>query len=146
MASPPSPLRAALNAVLAPILVFGILALLFNQTLGRRCTSSLVAESPSPTGLTKALITVRGCRAAGTYTTQVSLVTGNAHSPTDSGNVLTVEAGDGRRSAWPPGGPEVSVEWAAETLLIVHYDSTDRVLRTATRVDRVSIMKAGLQR
>jgi hypothetical protein len=74
---------------------------------------------------------------------QVSILDATQSVP-DSPNVLAVEVNGGRPTEWSLGGPEVSVTWTADTLLLIRYNPADHVIRSADRVRGVSIHHAAL--
>jgi len=114
----------------------------FNLFFGG-CARSLVAESLAPSGILKATISVRACRAKQEFTTELSIITATQSLP-DSPNVLAVQASDGRATQWSFGGPEIRLTWVADTLLLVRYSPADRVVRSTDRVRGVSIEHAAL--
>ena len=130
--------RIALTMALG---LFVLAYAVFNLFFGG-CARSLVTESPAPSGVLKASVSVRACRAKQEFTTELSIISA-AQSLPDTPNVLAVQASDDRATLWSFGGPEIRITWVSDTLLLVRYSPADRVIRSAERVRGVSIQHAG---
>ena len=107
--------------------------------LGSMCANEVLAESPSPDGTFKAIVYERDCGATSDFSTQISVLRSWRSLSNSSGNAFVSDSNHGAAPSGPGGGPEVRLEWASPTDLIVSRHRLARVFLAEPQVGRVNI-------
>ena len=131
--------RDVLTVALALALGVAGVVWLLQRAIQPPCVSILIAEFPAPSKPLKASLYVRDCGATTDFSTQVSILDTIEQSLPVPGNVIVLDTDHGRAPRGSRGGPEVRVDWAADTMLILTYDRRARVFSSATEVRGISI-------
>jgi hypothetical protein len=111
------------------------------------CGNEVISRVASPGGAYQAIIFERDCGATTGFSTQVSVLPGDAvfreqasfWCPTEQGNVLVIDGDHGAAPAGPGGGPEVAARWEDEHRLVLSYHPRARVFRANLGVGAVVI-------
>jgi len=96
------------------------------------CANTITQRASSPGGSYDAVVFTRDCGATTDYSTQVSLIRRGDHLRDQGGNVFI-----------SPHATGAQVEWVSPDTLLVHYGSTNPVLKVP-HVAGIRIVYAGM--
>lgn len=102
------------------------------------CENEILAETSSPDASLKLVVFGRDCGATTGFTTQATLLAGDATLPNSSGNVFVAD-GNGGAPAGLGGGPELRAHWEGRTSLVLEHHAAARVFKKEQSVNGVEI-------
>jgi hypothetical protein len=96
-------------------------------------------------GTRKVVVFQRSCGATTGFSTQASLLAGNAGLPTESGNVLSIDDDHGKVPLDGHGRIEVRVAFTAESTVTLAYPAQARIVTQVTSREGVAIRHERLE-
>lgn len=113
------------------------ISLIATTACADRCSNTIVAEVPSPSGEMRAVVFERDCGATTGLSAQVSLLRRGERLSNTGGNALAVDSGH------TPFLPlEVKPEWVSDRVLRLAYDPRLRTFARETAVAGVTLIHA----